>query len=309
MSGTHADTRRPCAVIGAGPAGLTAAIYLARFHLPVTVIDDGRSRAALIPLTRNLAGFPEGIAGAELLSRMRRQAEIFGVRIITRRVKSLTPKAEGFRVGLAGEEFEAAKVLIATGVQNLRPAMPEDVHDEAVARGLLRYCPVCDGFEVSDRRIGLLGSGAHALREAEFMRSYSRSVTLVAPDGAHRFGASGKDALTCWNIEAVDGPVTGIAIDGSCIALTLGDRVIRFDTLYVALGTMASTELARAAGAAIAEDGGVLVDRRQMTSVPGLYAAGDVVKGLDQIASAMGQAAIAATAMRNAICAAWPLRR
>jgi thioredoxin reductase (NADPH) len=275
----------------------------------VTVFEDGRSRAALIPQTRNLAGYPEGIAGAELLSRMRRQAEMIGVRIITRRVESLTRVQQGFRLGMAGEEREAARVLVATGVSNLRPAMPDELHNEAVARGLLRYCPVCDGFEVSDRRIGLLGSGVHALREAQFMRSYSRSVTLVAPHGAHRFDSGGQAALGCWSIEAVDGPVTGIAIDGSGITLMLESRVIRFDTLYAALGTKVSSELARTAGARMAEDGGILVDRHQMTSVEGLYAAGDVVKGLDQIASAMGQAAIAATAMRNAICEAWPLRR
>jgi len=86
-------------------------------------------------------------------------------------------------------------------------------------------------------------------------------------------------------------------------------RAHRFDALYAALGTEVRSALARAAGAETAADGAVLVDRHQMTSVEGLYAAGDVVKGLDQIAAAMGQAAIAATAMRNAICAGTPLRR
>ena len=83
----------------------------------------------------------------------------------------------------------------------------------------------------------------------------------------------------------------------------------RFDTLYAALGTELRSELARGAGAATAADGALLVDRHQMTSIEGLHAAGDVVKGLDQIAVAMGQGAVAATAMRNALCAAHPLRR
>ena len=298
-----------CIVIGGGPAGLTAAIYLARFHLTVMVLDDGRSRAGLIPLTRNHAGFPDGIAGAELLGRMRRQAEGFGVRIMPERADALERGGDGFRAGLRGGELRAAKVLLATGVHNLRPDLPDRLHEEALARGLLRYCPVCDGFEVSDRAIAVLGTGAHALKEAEFLRSYSAAVTLVAPYGPHALTKGQRRAMESWGIACVDGPVEAMRLDGRSITLVLADHALSFDTLYAALGTEVRSELARAAGAQTAEDGSVLVDRHQMTSVEGLYAAGDVVLGLDQISTAMGQAAIAATDMRNAICERRPLRR
>lgn len=298
-----------CIVIGAGPAGLTAAIYLARFHLGVIVLDDGRSRAAAIPLTRNLAGFPEGISGELLLARMWRQAESFGARMITARAGSLARDVGCFRIGTDGMEFRVRKVLLATGVLNLAPDMPDDLHDRAVAEGLLRYCPVCDGFEVTDRRVALLGTGDHALREAEFMRSFARDVTLIAPHGPHAFAPEQTGRLKRWGIVAVDGPATGFTVGARAISLTAGAQKLSFDTLYAALGTAVRAELARAAGAETSRDGGVLVDRHQMTSVEGLYAAGDVVKGLDQIGTAMGQAAIAATAMRNAICESTPLRR
>jgi thioredoxin reductase (NADPH) len=298
-----------CVIIGGGPAGLTAAIYLARFHLPVTVIEDGQSRAALIACTHNQAGFPDGVAGAELLHRMRRQAESFGVRIIQGRVDSLLAEERGFRIGTDAMELRAAKVLLATGVRNLRPGIPGTLHDEAVATGLLRYCPVCDGFEVTDRRVGLLGTSAHALREAQFMRSYTAEVTLVAPYGPHAFTQAQRKDLGSWGIAAVDGPVTGIDTGEGRITLHLEGRSLAFDTVYAALGTEVRSELARCAGAQTSHDGSALVDRHQMTSVEGLYAAGDVVKGLDQIGNAMGQAGIAATAMRNAICEVRPLRR
>lgn len=298
-----------CIVIGGGPAGLAAAIYLARFHLNTIVLDDGRSRAAAIPLTRNLAGFPEGISGELLLARMRRQAESFGARMIEAQAMSLAREVGCFRAGIQGMELRVRKVLLATGVINLAPDMPDDLHDRAVAEGLLRYCPVCDGYEVTDRRVGLLGTGDHALREAEFMRSFTRDVTLIAPYGRHAFAPDQAERLQRWGIAAVDGPATGYAIGGREIALMAGRQRLSFDTLYAALGTEVRAELARAAGAETSRDGGVLVDRHQMTSVEGLYAAGDVVKGLDQIGTAMGQAAIAATAMRNAICESTPLRR
>ena len=112
-----------CIVIGGGPAGLAAAIYLARFHLSVAVFDDGRSRAALIPLTRNLAGYPVGVGGRDLLRRMRVQAESFGALMLSDTVDSVTPQEGGFTVLAAGRPLQAAKVLLATGVSNLAPPM------------------------------------------------------------------------------------------------------------------------------------------------------------------------------------------
>lgn len=298
-----------CIVIGGGPAGLTAAIYLARFHLSVAVFDDGRSRAALIPLTRNLAGYPVGVGGRDLLRRMRVQAESFGALMLSDTVDSVTPQEGGFTVMAAGRQLQAAKVLLATGVINLAPPMGLDEHDDALRRGLLRYCPVCDGFEVTDRAVALIGSGAHAIAEAEFMRSFTPQVTLIAPHGRHRLDAAQRQGLARWNIAVLDGPVAAIAAGQSDITVKVPEGEQRFDTVYAALGSELRSELARAAGAETAPDGAVLVDRHQMTSLDGLYAAGDVVKGLDQIAAAMGHAAIAATAMRNAICEARPLRR
>jgi thioredoxin reductase (NADPH) len=82
----------------------------------------------------------------------------------------------------------ARSVLLATGVMNNRPRMREDLHDEALERGLIRYCPICDGYEVTDRKIGVIGTQTHGHNEAVFLRTYSQDVTLIAPDAAHALG-------------------------------------------------------------------------------------------------------------------------
>src|ERR1700754_1936434 len=126
-----------CIIIGAGPAGLTAAIYLARFHLDIRLFDSGNSRAALIPCTRNHSGYPDGISGKELLARMLAQAEKYGAIRELAEVSARRACDGGFGVRVGEHEYGARSVLLATGVVNHRPDMPADLHDQALARGLL----------------------------------------------------------------------------------------------------------------------------------------------------------------------------
>jgi thioredoxin reductase (NADPH) len=299
-----------CIIIGAGPAGLTAAIYLSRYLLSIRLFDSGDSRAVLIPCTRNHAGFPDGISGKELLDRMREQARGFGAIREEKRVEHLARHANGFTVGTDSGTYRARTVLIASGVVNLRPPeMDEALHDEALSRGLLRYCPVCDGFEVTDKRVGVIGSGNHGTREAEFLRGYTSDITLVAPLGEHELDDECRRRLDEAGVAIVAGPCGGYAIDGQRLTLATGEGRLAFDSVYPALGVHVRSELAVAAGAETADDGSLVVDDHLQTTVPGLFAAGDVVIGLDQISHAMGQAGVAATAIRNRLAEERPLRR
>jgi thioredoxin reductase (NADPH) len=298
-----------CVVVGGGPAGLTAAIYLARFHLDVRVIDAGRSRAATIPMTRNHAGFPDGIAGADLLERMRAQARHYGAVLVQAEVTGLEAAVDGLHVSVGDEVIAARSILLATGVVNRRPPMPDDLHATALARGLLRYCPICDGYEVTDRRVGVLGTGGHGTREAVFLRGYTADVTLIAPDGKHDLGSSERALLAECGVATVDGPATAFAIDGDMIALRTPERDWRFDSLYPALGSDINSALAMGLDAARSDEGCLLVDAHQRTSVARLYAAGDVVKGLDQISHAMGEGGVAATTIRNDLASEHALLR
>jgi thioredoxin reductase (NADPH) len=298
-----------CLIVGGGPAGLTAAIYLARFHLSVSVVDSGKSRAALIPLSRNHAGFPEGISGPDLLGRMRRQAEQYGAGLQSGEVWRLSREANIFLADVGAGAVRARTVLLATGVTNRRPSVMDDrCHDQAMARGLLRYCPICDAYEVTDKSIAVLGTGERGYREALFLRSYSANVTLIAPDGAHQLTAPQQSDLAAAGI-ALLAPCTAIRLVGDRIALDSGHETRWFDTLYPALGSDIHSGLGGAVGAARTEDGCLIVDAHQRTNVAGLYAAGDVVLGLDQISHAMGEGGVAATTIRNDLAAASPLRR
>ncbi|QNA84029.1 NAD(P)/FAD-dependent oxidoreductase [Sphingomonas sp. So64.6b] len=303
------DVQDDCIIIGAGPAGLTAAIYLARFHLSIRLFDCGSSRAALIPRTHNHAGYPGGIKGTDLLALMLEQAESFGARREMAEVTAIMPIDDGFEVQVEGATFRARSVLLATGVVNNRPDMPCEEHDDALASGLLRYCPICDGYEVTDKRVGVIGTGDHGMREALFLRGFTSDITLIAPGAAHDLDAACRAKLDAAGIAHVDGPCRPIQIRDGRIVVTTPSGELDFASIYPALGSKIRSGLAVAAGARASEDGCLEVDAHQRTTVPGLFAAGDVVKGLDQISNAMGQAGVAATSIRNLLDEQQSIRR
>ena len=304
------DKPLDCLVIGGGPAGLTAAIYLSRYHLDIMVVDGGKCRAAWIPCTHNHAGFPDGISGKELLDRMKEQARRYGTRIEDGQVARIERDDETglFTADWGSGPVAARSVLLATGVANRRPPMDEDAHDDALARGLIRYCPICDGYEVTDKKIGVIGSEERGRAETIFLRSYTADLTLIAPDGPHELKGDDRRELEEAGVKLVDGPITAIEPGKEQIAVTAGQR-LTFDSIYPALGSDTHTQLAEMLGAAQSGDACIRVDSHQRTSVPGLYAAGDVVHGLDQISHAMGEGGVASTTIRNDLAEREPLRR
>jgi len=305
------DKPLDCLVIGAGPAGLTAAIYLARFHLDILVVDSGNGRATMIPCTRNHAGYPDGISGKDLIGLMKEQAQRYGAKIVDGFVSRLHHDEENdlFEVEWGSGPVRARSVLLATGVTNRRPPMDEALHDDALARGLIRYCPICDGFEVTDKKVGVLGSGRHGVAEAVFLRSYTADVTLIAPDKALKVSSADRLALEGAGIETVDGPAEAVAIAKDSITVDTAEGHFTFDSVYPALGSDVHCQLADMVGARLGDDGCVGVDAHMRTSMARVYAAGDLVIGLDQISNAMGQGGIAATTIRNDLAKERPLLR
>lgn len=300
-----------CIIVGAGPAGLTAAIYLARFHLSIRLFDSGTSRAALIPCTHNHAGFPEGITGTELLARMLEQAERYGARRELARVTRIDrANGEGFVVATDSGEHRSRAVLLATGVVNIRPkGMDDALHTEALAKGLLRYCPICDGYEVTDKRVAVVGTGVHGAAEALFLRGYTANLTLIAPEAEHDLDPQCLADLDKAGIARVNGPCGDYAIESGQLHVETAEGRLGFDSVYPALGSRVRSDLAAEAGAMLSTDDCIVVDSHQRTNIPGLFAAGDVVKGLDQISHAMGEGGVAATAIRNYLAELEPLKR
>jgi thioredoxin reductase (NADPH) len=273
------------------------------------VVDSGDSRLALVPKTRNHPGFPKGISGQELLQRMREQAAQFGARLMRAEVTDLRKKDPHFVGYTSSGSVQARAVLVATGVVNRRPAMSDALHDKALANGQLRYCPICDGYEITDQKIAVLGTGEAAEREAIFLRGYTRKIDIVAVDGPHDFSTDQIGRLTQAGIELRDGPCLGFALANDGIQIMLKDGNRTFAALYPALGSDVRSQLAIGLGAQVSEEGCVTVDRHQRTSVPGLYAAGDIVVGLDQISHAVGNGCVAAAAIRNDLAKQQPVWR
>ena len=289
-----------CLVIGAGPAGLTAAIYLARFRRRFRVIDGGASRAALIPISHNHAGFPDGIAGPALLARMAAQARKYGAEIVPGTVTALERGTDGlFSAKLNDDLVRTRIVLMATGVVDVEPELP-DV-PRAIHRGLIRHCGICDGYEVIDHRVGVIGRGDSGLREALFLRTYTDDITLLSLGQSLDLSSEELQKADAAGLVLIEEPVASVAIEGDRIAsLTLQGGVCKpFDSVYSVMGSNARSDLAHGLGAKLDDKGCVVTDEHQSSSIKGLYAAGDVVRSLDQISVAMGEAAIAATSLHT----------
>jgi len=303
------DEPLDCLIVGGGPAGLTAAIYLARFHLDILVVDAGKSRAAMIPCTHNHAGYPDGISGVELIEKMCEQAQKYGARIETNFVTRIDAEDNLFTATWGSGSIKARTILLATGVTNRRPPMDEELHDEALARGLIRYCPICDGFEVTDKKVGVIGDDSHGVAEAIFLRGFTADVTLIAPHADVDLDRDDWRRLKEAGIATIDGPAQAVAISDNCITVDTAEGHYTFDSVYPALGSDTHVVLAEQLGARLNEQRCIGVDAHQRTSVEGLYAAGDVVIGLDQISHAMGEGGVAATTIRNDLAKDHPLLR
>jgi thioredoxin reductase (NADPH) len=293
-----------CVVVGGGPAGLTASLYLARFQRRFAIVDAGTSRASWIPASHNFPVFSEGVSGVEMLARQREHIGRYGVVPVAGTVTALRREGEGFWASVelvagAVREIRARSVLLATGSVDVEPDLP--ALGEALRRGLVRYCPICDGYEARGQRVAVIGFGDRGLGEALFLaRTYSHDVTLLAAGRSAGISDAARGRAEEAGIKVIAAPIDGLEVTGDRIAaVRAGGEAYRFETLYSALGLTVRSGLAVALGAAHDAHGALEVDRHQQTSLPGLYAAGDVAVGLNQIVVAMGHAAVAATAVHN----------
>jgi thioredoxin reductase (NADPH) len=286
-----------CLVVGAGPAGLTAAIYLSRFRRSLVLADGGPPRAEWIPLTRNYPGFPDGISGRELLERLREQARHCGVEPVRAWVERIEAVEGGFIARVGHQDLRARTVLLATGIDETMPA--SDNLREAVRCGALRLCPVCDAFEIRDRNVGVLFDPASGSDHVVFLRGYTGRLTALVCGDPRDLSESNRRRLDEAGVSLVeDGVHDVVAVDGRARVHT-PNGTHEFDSVYSMLGFRSRSALAEALGARTVDNADVVVDSHQRTNVPGLYAAGDVVDALNQLSVAIGHAAVAACAIHN----------
>jgi thioredoxin reductase (NADPH) len=294
------NTTHDCLVIGGGPAGLTAALYLARFCRNVLLMDGGDSRAALIPESHNYPGFAHGVSGGKLLAQLREQATQYGATIADGRVETLARDGERFRATCGERTITAPMVILATGIVDEKPALPS--LPEFIYRGGVRFCPVCDGYEAMDKRIAVAGPLRKAVKKALFLRAYSRNVVVLPFDREIALADEDRAALEKAGIPVPTEPLADLDTSGTIVKATMASgKTLDIDVLYPAMGAEVRSELAVGLGARHNEMGCLFVDEHMRTVVPNLYAIGDITLALDQISVATGQAAIAATHVHNTL--------
>lgn len=293
------DSTADVIVVGAGPAGLTAALYLGRYHRRVVVLHDGTSRALRIPETHNAPGFPDGVAGKDLVARMMRHAETYRAEMVEARVTNVARDGREFTVSAGDRIWKARAVILATGVSINQIEMPQEQHEQAIADGVLRYCPVCDGYEGTGRALGVIGCDSSGAAEALFLRQFSDRIVLM-PLSHSELTADEQRQLDEAGIIVTHGALDRLEPNPETMVvhLEIGGRV-EVDVLYPALGMTPRSDIVRGLGVEI-NDAGCLGENTPFGSkTPGFYAAGDVVEGLDQISVACGHGAVAATRAHN----------
>jgi thioredoxin reductase (NADPH) len=285
-------------VVGGGPAGLTTAMYLARYRRNILLIDSGHSRAAMIPESHNYPGF-SGIAGPELLLRLREQAQAHGARFETGEVDSVQRLGkEGFLAEFNGRDVQTRYVVVATGLIDECPQVQG--FTDLVARGAIRFCPICDGYEAMDKKIGVFGTMQAAGKKALFLRTYSSHVSLFLTDDSD-LECGLRAQLTAAGIKLVRNPLRLDQRNDRIAVLCEGGESHLLDIVYPVLGCNVRSQLATNLGAKCTELGTLEVDAHQQTTVEGLYAVGDVVTDLHQLTVATGHAAVAATNIHNTL--------
>ncbi|HKH01526.1 MAG TPA: NAD(P)/FAD-dependent oxidoreductase, partial [Bradyrhizobium sp.] len=219
--------------------------------------------------------------------------------IIHDRVEALQKTGAGFAATCAQTAVMAKRTVLATGLVDR--TIPVPGLKEAIDHGCIRYCPICDGFEASDLRIGVLGSVEDASSKALFMRTYSSDVTLLTLDGI-KGSEQGLRELSKASVRFSKTHVMAFERRGDHIVTMMNDGTAEiFDVIYPVLGCDVRSELGKKLGARHSDVGCLEVNAHQQTTVAGLYAVGDVVSDLHQIAVATGHAALAATHIHNSL--------
>jgi thioredoxin reductase (NADPH) len=287
------DPVRDVVIIGSGPAGLTAAVYTARASLaplvlegePSSTSDQPGGQLMLTTEVENFPGFPEGVMGPELMSRMREQASRFGAELQTVRVSrvDLSSRPFGIWVGdpdAAEPTHRARTVIISTGAQSLMLGLPREL--ELVGHGV-STCATCDGFFFRQHDIAVVGGGDSAVEEALFLTKFANTVTLIHRRDELRASKIMQDRARAndkirfqWNSQVVE--VHGEdKLDGIDVEDTVTGERTRLDVtgLFVAIGHRPNTDLFK--GQVVMEDTGYLITGPgTATNVEGVFACGDV---------------------------------
>jgi thioredoxin reductase (NADPH) len=295
-------------MIGAGPSSLAAALYTTREELETLLIEKGAigGLAAITDTVDNYPGFPEGIEGMKLAGLLEQQAKRFGAKIEFGEVSSVRDEGDVKVVVSDGKELKAKTVLIATGSDYRKINVPGEA--EYFGRGV-HYCATCDGAFYKDKRVVVIGGGNSAVQESLFLTRFVKHIDIVTLYDITASGILKKELqeniskgkitvhanTTTKEIVATDGKVSGVKIeeDGK-------ESLLKTDGVFIFIGLIPNTQFLNGSGVELDEHKLIKTDEKLQTSVPGIFASGDVRSGATlQIASAVGEGATAALSIRE----------
>lgn len=282
-------------IIGAGPAGISAALYAARGNMNPLVINNGIGALEKAEKIENYYGLEQPLSGKELYERGISQEEALGVRILDAEVLGISG-FDTFTVKTTAGDFDTVSVILATGGKRSAPKIPG--LKEFEGRGV-SYCAVCDAFFYRGKEVAVVGNGEFALHEAEELRNVTQDVTIYTDGKEPEFSREHPIAVNTMKIQAIEGDdkVSGLLMQSDIAAQDAEAPENSFypaDGVFVALGTAGSTEIARQMGAEITDKGNIKTDEEMATTIPGLFAAGDCTGGLLQVSKAVYEGSMAA---------------
>ncbi len=269
-------------VIGRGPAGISAALYAVRAGMKTAVVGSGIGALEKAKLIENYYGLESSLSGAEIQKRGEKQIRDLGVDILSDEVTGVG-LFEDFVVETAAGDYPCKSVILAVGKSRKTVNIPG--LKELEGRGV-SYCAVCDGFFYRGKAIGVLGNGDYAVNEARHLAGFSQDITIYTNGLSYKAKQDNCCKVDTRKILAVlgDDKLTGLHLeDGGTVEL---------DGLFVAVGQASASDFAMKLGVEVV-DGNIKVDINNMTNLPGVFAAGDCIGGLNQLSTAVGEGAIA----------------
>ncbi len=293
--------------MGAGPAGLSASLFLARYLHPCLTFHHNSPRNEYAHGIHGFLGHHD-ISPAELLARGRSEVKLHGGLIVeacvtgAERVSTDLFRVTADRQGLS-ETFETRRLLLATGLRDLTPDCPgfREFYGTSV-----HHCPDCDGYESRNKRIAVLGGGKKTVGFALSLLSWTNRITLITGGDAGDMTSQDRDKLAEFKIQILDRSV--VALEGDLESKQL-ERVLfqdgeslECDSLFFNLGTVLASNLYEMLGCKLDDDSGLVrVDKEQQTSIPGVYAAGDITPNSQLAVVAAAEGAMAAIHLHQSL--------
>jgi len=290
-------------IVGAGPAGLTSALYGARSGLRTLIIEEKTPGGYLseIPLVENYPGFSEGISGMDLAAKMNEQTKKAGAEVHEIEVaESVQVSEQIFRLKTDRADYSCGALIFATGTH--RRPLGVKGEDQLRGRGV-SYCALCDGAFFKGKKVAVAGGGNSAASSALYLSSIADEVYLIHRRNEFRAEEAMIRPVKDSNVQFImNTEILELKGDRKLSSILLRNKEnndtfeLQVDGLFVEVGEIPNNKLARDIGVKLDEEGYVLVDSRQRTNLKGVFAAGDITShSVKQISTAVGQGAMAAT--------------